>query len=250
MTFACTVVAKSMTRAVIQACARHQTAVVTRPSWIAVALALLTVALSMVVAIVGTLFLPTSSTTVTWGAVARTIETLAIWFAASLHASLNTAIIGGPAFRAVALLAPFITDTIATAVIGAKVHLGLTLNSNEPSGTQTVTIMTLATVGGTITVTCFLSASVTLPSNLAQASGIITTVSILTVRADGLRAILSSITNITFTSSCHTITATVTRASVGAHLLLAGLAHEPRGTIADTVNTAAVSGTVSRTALQ
>jgi len=108
----------------------------------------------------------------------------------------------------------------------------------------------LSTVRGTVRGTRLVLASGSLETNLTQACGIVTALTILAIRADGLGAVHSAIANITLALASHAVAHTVARATIGAHLLFAGLAHEPRCTVADTIDTAAVGGAVTRATLQ
>lgn len=125
-----------------------------------------------------------------------------------------------------ALLSPLITHTVVAAGVGANLNLSLALESNKASGAEAVTLTALTAIGGTILITCLISTRIALPSNLAKARGFIATVTVLTVRADGLGAIHTTISNVTLALARHTIATTVPRAAIGAHLLLTRLTHE------------------------
>jgi len=178
------------------------------------------------------------------GEVGRAIAFASIAFAVRLVASLGTACNGAVRSReslfAMALLGPLITHSVSRTFVGADVHLGLALNSSKASSAQAVAIVTLSSIGCAVRAACFILARASFPPNLAQAGGIITTISILAVWADGLSAINASIADITLALASHSVASSVARASIGAHLLLACLAHEARCTVACSINTAAM----------
>lgn len=243
MTHACTVVTQAMSTAILQVSpASHEGTVMTTPATIAVTRASFNVTLSITVTVVGTVLFTAVVTRVVGGteACAVVATTTVLLLIAPVSTFLERTIRMRETFVAVASLCPLVTDTVATAIVGAEINLGTTLKTNETSGAQAVTLVTLATVLGAVFITSLVTASLSLPTNLAQASGFITTVTILTVRADGLRTIHTTITNITLAATSHTIATTMSRAPVGAHLLLASLTHETRRTITGTVNTATV----------
>lgn len=75
---------------------------------------------------------------------------------------------------------------------------------------------------------------------MAQTGHILTTVSVLTVRTDGLGAVNATVTDIALTAASDSVAATVTRASIGTHLHLTGLTHESTSTEARAIHTSSV----------
>lgn len=149
-----------------------------------------------------------------------------------------------------ALLAPVVADTVATAAVGAQVNLGLALKANNASRAEAVALAALTTVLRAVGLTCLVTAGGSLPSDLAKARRIITALAILTVRADGLRAVSTTVTHIALAATGHTVAPTVARAAVGAHLLLASLAHETRSTVAHTIDASTMRRAVAWAALE
>lgn len=228
------IVAKSMIVAILWT--GHQAAVMSRPTRVTTACSCLTLTLSMVKAIVGAFLFRAIFATVIWMAIASAVEAFAIWLVAATFAFLHTAVCASPISVAVAFFAEFITNTIAIAVVQTQICFGLALNANEPSGTQTVPVAAFSTVGCTVGVASLFTASRPFPANLAKTRGIITTVTIFTVGTHRLRAVVTTITDITFAASSDTIATTMSRAAVGAHLHLASLAHEARSTHTGTIH--------------
>lgn len=233
-----TVVTKSVVIAIFWA--GHQTAVMPGPTRVTAACSGLALTLSVIEAVVGAFLFRAILTTVIWVAIASAIETLAVWLIAATFALLHTAVCAGPIFITMTLFAEFITDTIAIAVVEAQICLGLALKANKPSRAQTVAVTALATIRRTISFAGLLAAGGAFPANLAKTGGIITTVSILAVRTDGLRTVITTIADIALATSSHTIATTMARAAVRAHLHLTRLSHEARGTHARAVDTSAM----------
>lgn len=171
---------------------------------------------------------------------ARPVEATAVWLVAPANTVTDAAIHSSEAVVAVALFAPVVADTVAAATIGAGIDLGLTLQTNEASGAQAVSAVALSAILFAILLACLLCAGRALKSNLAQACGVVPTVTILAIRANRLRAVNGTVANIALTLSGNTIAATVARAAIGAHLLLTRLAHEARCAIAHTIHAAPV----------
>jgi len=107
-----------------------------------------------------------------------------------------------------------------------------------------------ASIRRTVLLARLLAARGAFESNLAEASCIVAAVAVLAVRAHGLRAVDTAIPNVALALARNAVATTMTRAPVGAHLLFARLAHEPRGTIAHAVDTATVSRAVAWAALE
>lgn len=148
------------------------------------------------------------------------------------------------------LLGPVITHAVATAVIGTPGRLHLALKTNQTNWAQTVTAVALASIGSTVGLACLLGTRRAIPSCLTQTCGIISTVSVLAVRADWVTTVITTVTHVTFTSPCHTIALSVTRATVRTHALFTGLAHVASTTIADSIHTTSVVRAVTRASLQ
>lgn len=85
-----------------------------------------------------------------------------------------------------ALLCPLVTNTVSRALVGANVNLCLALDASEACSAKAVAVVALASICGTVGLACLVTTRVSLPSNLAQASGIITTVTVLAVWAHSL----------------------------------------------------------------
>jgi len=110
--------------------------------------------------------------------------------------------------------------------------------------------MAFASVAVAFGTTCLVSTGWALPADLAQTRCLITAITVLTIRTHSLGAISTTITDIAFTTTRHTIATTMARASIGAHLHLTSSSHESRSTEASSINTLSVRGTISGAALQ
>lgn len=233
MTLAGAVETVSVVTAIVSACL--QTTVVTRESRFTVALATVGVAFTITTASVGALLFTTVSTTVVGSTETSSVEALSVFLVTALTQFVAT--IGTrESFIAMTDLGPFITNAIATAIIGADFSLCLALKTNKTGRTQAVSFTALSTIGNTVLITGLVCACCSLPTNLAKASCIITAVTVFAIRTHRLRTVNATITNITFALASHAIATSVARATVGAHLLLTRLPHETRCTVACSVN--------------
>lgn len=245
-----TVVAKTVVAAVIQLGACFQTAVMTTPARFALAFLWVLVTLSVSRAHVWTIFLFTLLATIVGSTEARSVVTLTVGLVASLRAGSGAAVGPAESIIAVTNASEIVADTIAAAVVQATTRLGLALKSHKTGRAQTVSVVTLATVVSTVSVAGFLTTRSTLPANLTEACRFVTTVTILAVWADRFGTISTTIADLTLTLSGDAIACPMSRASIGAHSLLATLAHVTRTTVTSTIHASTVRRAVAWATLQ
>lgn len=181
---------------------------------------------------------------------ASSVVALAVRLIASARTSAHRTVGAIEALVAVAELGELIADTVPAAVVGATLLLDLALETDEAHRACTLALVTLAAVVLAVRSTRLVVASRPLPPNLAQASRVVAAVAVLAVRADRLRAVDATIAHIALALPRNTVTAAVTGASIGAHLLLASLAHIPTGAITNAIHTPSVVGAVARASLE
>jgi len=181
---------------------------------------------------------------------ASSVVAFAVRLIASAGTSAHRTVGAIEALVAVADLGELIADTVPAAVVGATLLLDLALETDEAHRARTLALVTLATVVLAVRSTRLVGASRSLPPNLAQASRVVAAVAVLAVRADRLRAVDATIADIALALPRNTVTAAVTGASIGAHLLLASLAHIPTGAITHAIHAPSVVGAVARASLE
>jgi len=123
ITHARTVTALPVVAAILQSSTSFEAAVVARISWMAMASMLLTIALSVVGARIGTVLDSAISSTVIGRTVACSIEATSMRLIAATIATSNTAINALESRIASTVLAVGIADTVAAAVIGTSLNL-------------------------------------------------------------------------------------------------------------------------------
>lgn len=226
MALARSVIAQTVVAAVVQLSTSLERAVMARPSRLAVARVCIAVTLAVTGAAVGAILTSTCGAREVGGTEAGAVEALATRLIAATRARTNRAVQAIKAVVAATLLGPLIAHSVTRASVGAEINLGLTLDTHKAGGAQAVTRATLASVDFAVLGALLLTASRALPASLAQACCVISAVTIHAVRADGLRAINTSVAHITLALAGDAVATTVTRATVGAHLLLTRLAHK------------------------
>jgi len=239
-----------MVVAIVQLSTSFESTVMSSPSWFAMASSGLGVAHSMVQAVSWTSLLFAAVSHEAWGTHAGSVVAAAVGLIAAITTALDRAIESREPFIARAHLAPLITNSVATAVIGAQFGLDCALQTKQSNRAQAVPFMALASVILTTHLASLLGAGVAFPSSLAQAGCVIPTVTIGTIWANWLRAIKSSESNITLALSSHPVAMSMSRAPVGANLLLTSLSHEAGSTVAHSVNTSSVGRAVGRAPLE
>jgi len=238
--FACAVEAQAVVVALVQLRTRLQAAIVTRPAGLAVTSVRVTVAIAVTGAAIGTFLLGAGGASKVGGAEAGAVEASTVGLVASIGARADGAIHSLEARIAMALLAPLITHAIAGAGIGTQVNLGLALQPHKARWTQAIALVAATAIVRTVASTRLVAARRAFPANLAQARRVVPAIAVLAVRTHRLGAVDATVANVALALAGHSVAATMARASIGTHLLLARLAHEPRRTIAHAIHTATV----------
>jgi len=142
-------------------------------AWFTMASIGLTVTASMTVAVVGAFCATAILATEVGGTVASAVVAFSVGLIAPVGTRLHRAVITRESNVAPACLAGLITHTVSTAIVGADVGLGSTIQSKKTNRAKAGSLIALSTVLLTPILASLLRAVITLPSDLAQASGIV-----------------------------------------------------------------------------